>query len=116
LLLADIIFNEEDFGVNKAEPELTASMEVIVQEENPIEDNSQQMPVHQSNCQRNPLVRFRTDDYVEATIVREPESIEEALGSVHWSGAANSEYECLMENNTWELVNLPEGRKTIECK
>ena len=33
-----------------------------------------------------------------------------------WKAAADSEYELLMENETWELVELPCGRKPSECK
>ena len=45
--------------------------------------------------------------------------MEEALAShqaKEWKTAADSEYESLMENETWELVELPCGRKPIECK
>ena len=45
-----------------------------------------------------------------------PECIEEAFATENCSAEANAEYESLMENDTWELVNLPEGRKPIECK
>ena len=75
--------------------------------------------IRQSIRQRHPPVRFGTDEYVEAAIVNEvviPESIEEAFATENWSAAANAEYESLMENDTWELVDLPEGRKPIECK
>ena len=33
--------------------------------------------------------------------------------ATEWREATNSEYLALMENNTWELVELPKGRKTI---
>ena len=45
-----------------------------------------------------------------------PESIEVAFATENWSAAGNAEYESLMENDTWELVDLPEGRKPIEYK
>jgi hypothetical protein len=28
----------------------------------------------------------------------------------------NEEYHSLMENNTWDLVPLPKGRKLVRCK
>jgi hypothetical protein len=28
----------------------------------------------------------------------------------------NEEYCCLIENDTWELIALPKGRKNISCK
>ena len=39
----------------------------------------------------------------------EPKTIEEALAGEHakeWKAAPDSEYESLMENETWELVEL----------
>ena len=45
--------------------------------------------------------------------------MKKALESDHaenWKAAADSEYQSLMENETWELVELPPGRKAITCK
>ena len=74
----------------------------------------------QSTRIRRIPVRYGTDEYVDAAIVRpevvEPQSIEEALSSENWMTAANSEYDSLMENHTWELVDLPSDRKPIDCK
>ena len=41
--------------------------------------------------------------------IMEPKAIEETLASDHAKAAADSEYESLMENRTWELVDLPQG-------
>ena len=49
----------------------------------------------------------------------EPKSLEEALTTDHakqWKAAADLEYESLMKNETWTLVELPSGRKPIGCK
>lgn len=49
----------------------------------------------------------------------EPKNIKEALSSSagsQWELAAKAEFESLMENETWELVKLPPGRKPIGCK
>ena len=51
--------------------------------------------------------------------VDEPTSMQEALQSDHareWKEAADAEYESLMEHGTWELAELPKGRKAIACK
>ena len=48
-----------------------------------------------------------------------PQSIEEALQSrlsKKWQEAAYSEFQSLTENNTWELVELPSGRKPVGCR
>lgn len=44
---------------------------------------------------------------------------EEALNSDkknEWLNAMNEEYQALLQNNTWNLVELPEGKKVIPCK
>ena len=46
----------------------------------------------------------------------EPKAIEETLASDHAKAAADSEYESLKENRTWELVDLPQGWEVIGCK
>ena len=118
----DVIFNENDFWVNKTEAETiipTVVNDQVDSDENDTQPNRPVGEIHQSIMQRHPPVRFGTDEYVEAAIVNEvviPESIEEAFATENWSAAANAEYESLMENDTWELVDLPEGQKPIECK
>jgi hypothetical protein len=45
--------------------------------------------------------------------------LKKALESDHaenWKTAADSEYQSVMENETWELVELPPGRKAITCR
>ena len=49
----------------------------------------------------------------------EPKTLNEALASVHsreWKAATDSEYQSLIENDTWELVELPADRTAIRCK
>jgi len=36
--------------------------------------------------------------------------------SKHWQEAADPEFLSLIDNGTWELVELPEGRKPVGCK
>ena len=36
--------------------------------------------------------------------------------SAQWRQAADSEYESLITNETWELVELPAGYRPIGCK
>jgi succinate dehydrogenase flavin-adding protein (antitoxin of CptAB toxin-antitoxin module) len=33
-----------------------------------------------------------------------------------WKDAAESEYQSLLENDTWDLAELPKGREGIESK
>lgn len=49
----------------------------------------------------------------------EPKTFKEAMSGVDrekWQEAINSEINSLEENETWELVELPKGRKAIPCK
>lgn len=47
----------------------------------------------------------------------EPETYEEAMASSEkeqWIAAMRKEYKSLLINDTWSLVELPRGRKTIK--
>jgi hypothetical protein len=44
------------------------------------------------------------------------ETFAEALGHLDWDTTMNEEYRSLMENDTWDLVPLPKGRKLVRCK
>jgi hypothetical protein len=46
----------------------------------------------------------------------DPETFAEASGHPDWDTSMNEEYCSLMENDTWDLVPLPKGRKLVRCK
>ena len=46
----------------------------------------------------------------------EPHTYLEALQSAQWVSAMDKELSALQENNTWELVDLPKGKKAVGCK
>ncbi|KAK9049228.1 hypothetical protein SSX86_031804, partial [Deinandra increscens subsp. villosa] len=46
----------------------------------------------------------------------EPKHYFQAAKSPNWISAMNDEIEALHRNNTWDLVELPPGRKTVGCK
>ena len=71
--------------------------------------------------QRTAPVRYGIDEFVDTAFldevqVEEPKSIDEALKDQEWKEAADSEYQSLMENETWKLVKLPTGRKPVGYK
>ena len=43
-------------------------------------------------------------------------SYREANQCSEWKTTMEQEYESILKNNTWELVELPEGKQTIGCK
>ena len=46
----------------------------------------------------------------------EPSIVQEALQSKSWKYAMDSEYQLVMKNNTWQLIDLPPGKKPIGCR
>jgi hypothetical protein len=46
----------------------------------------------------------------------DPETFAEGSGHPDWDTTMNEEYHYLMENDTWDLVPLPKGRKLFKCK
>jgi hypothetical protein len=58
-------------------------------------------------------------DYLLLTDNDEPESFEEALkvdAKVKWEKAMDEEMKSLSDNNTWDLVKLPEGKRALHNK
>jgi len=50
---------------------------------------------------------------------KEPITVKEALTgkeSEKWYKAMREEYDSILKNQTWELVDLPKGKKAIDCK
>ncbi|KAH9678583.1 retrovirus-related pol polyprotein from transposon RE1 [Citrus sinensis] len=45
-----------------------------------------------------------------------PNSVQEALKDPKWKAAMNDEMRSLQKNQTWELVDLPPGKKPVGCR
>ena len=71
--------------------------------------------------QNNPVMRFGYKDYMvhhyaymtSMAEVREPESYAEATKDTNWRTAMEEEMRALAENETWDLVDAPNGMKLI---
>ena len=82
------------------------------------------MMEYRSTRQKNPVVRFRYNEYVahhcaymtRVVEVHEPESYAEAAKDASWRAAMEEEMHALSENETWDLVDTLKGVKPIECK
>ena len=58
-------------------------------------------------------------DFLTYFFENEPQSFNEAMstpGAPMWKEAVNSEIESIMQNHTWELVNLPPESKPLGCQ
>ena len=69
---------------------------------------------------RQPPEFYQLDlDYVNYTDTGEPSSYNEAIATLDadtWPQAMRSKMDCIRENDTWELIKLPTGRKLLPCK
>ena len=48
--------------------------------------------------------------------IQTPQTLHEALGNKNWEDAMREEMSALERNKTWEVVELPKGKKTVGCK
>ena len=58
-------------------------------------------------------------DYVMLTDCEEPSCYKEAMlreDKLKWERAMQSEMDSLHKNATWDLVQLPDGKKALPCK
>ena len=46
----------------------------------------------------------------------DPQSFREACHDPRWQASMDEEFDLLHDNQTWELVPLPLGRKLVQCK
>ena len=75
----------------------------------------------QHGMEEPPMKWWHNPEYANICIAStaEPATFAEAVGgaeAVKWRAAVQDEYDSLMENKTWSLVELPKGRKAIGCK
>ena len=137
IIRRDVIFNETDFGKTNT-VDVVKSKDTAVIESAPEEEEIKQHEVEirqRPTHQRRPPVRYGIDEYVDTAScsaneqchhtaytvnqIPEPVNIQEAMASsqaAEWKKAANQEYESLVSNETWELVELPAGCIPIGCK
>ena len=144
LIRRDVTFNERDFRLEVQtetyEPlntlEVDPDLETVESVTTEAEYSEQQKPQEvrrSSERQKRPPIRYGRDEYADMATVEnqvqhvaynvcqipEPKSMEEALQSEYskeWKTAAGMEYQSLIDNETWDLVELPQGRKPVGCK
>ncbi|KAH9680958.1 retrovirus-related pol polyprotein from transposon RE1 [Citrus sinensis] len=52
----------------------------------------------------------------QLSVLSIPNSVQEALKDPKWKEAMNEEMNSLQKNSTWEVVDLPEGKKPVGCR
>ena len=83
-----------------------------------VENNSETVP-RRSKRQRRPPDFYGIRVNVSSEKPSEPVTIEEATAcsdKAEWMKAMKTEMKSLKENEVWELVELPDGRKTVGSK
>ena len=142
IIRRDVIFNETDFGVSSESADVFDTVEAsshqgdddmpATEKEYEELQESGNDSSRRSSRIRQPPVRFGVDEYADVLVeenvhhvvyqvcqIEEPTSMDEALKSKHareWKIAADSEYQALIDNDTWELVRPLEGCKPIGSK
>ena len=128
----DVTFTEADFGHSKKSD--TRNMfeidNAVSKNENECDRNENQQEQRKSTRYKSLPTRYDIDEYADTAIsishtaysasqVTEPSTLKEAMESSQsneWKQATDQEYQSLMKNKTWELVELPPDRKMIGCK
>ncbi|KAM1814362.1 hypothetical protein ACFX11_028034 [Malus domestica] len=85
----------------------------------PLAPQKNEDQVRRSSRSRRPSTKYSSSEYIMLTNYGEPETYEEARAhndSDKWMKAMESEMDSLLKNNTYELVELPKGRKALKNK
>ncbi|CAB3981610.1 Hypothetical predicted protein, partial [Paramuricea clavata] len=114
----DVEFNENDFG-DKDEMMTTKSQDQTTEDvkEETVEFEEEKVGEEVSTEPRTSVEHGKPLSDMDTT--KEPSSMSEAKENQHskgWMAAADIEYNSLMENKTWRLVQLPPGRTAIGCR
>ena len=83
----------------------------------PEEEEEQEIEVRRSKRAR--IEKSFGPDFLTYLLESEPQSFKEAVTSpagALWKEAINSEFESILQNHTWELVDLPPGCKSLGYK
>ena len=63
-------------------------------------------------CMKDPMFAEKCYLMVESY----PKTYEDAAGDPRWKASMKEKFSSLQKRNTWELVDLPPGRKLVQCK
>uniref|UniRef100_A0A2N9FFW3 Integrase catalytic domain-containing protein n=1 Tax=Fagus sylvatica TaxID=28930 RepID=A0A2N9FFW3_FAGSY len=111
----------ENYGDEPAEVDGDDAIDTegVEQGEQPIPPEMKEPQVRRSTRERHPSTRYSTSEYVLITDEGEPESFQEVQShkdKQSWMKAMHEEMDSLHKNNTYELVELPKGKKALRNK
>ncbi|GKC90982.1 ribonuclease H-like domain-containing protein [Tanacetum coccineum] len=127
--------NTADFPVDNPKNDADSSDEFVATEVATLEENvfskgnldqnpssSHGVQNVRSSSRQSVFLRNYNDFVVESKVKYglekyiEPKSYFEASKYPHWTDAENQEMDASLRNGTWEIIELPEGRKAIGSK
>ena len=83
------------------------------------EEEEQSQPLRRSERQRVESTKYPSLEYVLINDEGEPESLKEVLShpkKIQWMKAMHEEMGTLQKNGTYQLVELPKGKRPLNCK
>ena len=94
-----------------------------------IDENNDSISIRKSKRLKIPKKLYPIEEYVTVcsipipkvyvanlSDIKIPKNIEEASMDERWKSAMDEEIYALEKNNTWEIVNVPNNKKTVGCK
>ena len=94
-----------------------------------IDENNDSISIRQSKRAKIPKKIYPIEDYVTVcsspipkvyvtnlSDIKIPKNIEEESMDERWKSAMDEEIYALEKNNTWEIVNVSNNKKTVGCK
>ncbi|XP_074560084.1 uncharacterized protein LOC141816146, partial [Curcuma longa] len=107
----------EDVFPYKTRKEASSSKRTFETQEEEHDDEPEEVELRRSKRAR--VEKFYGSDFITFMLESEPQNYTEALRSSegpHWKEAIASEITSILQNHTWELVDLPPGSKPLGCK
>ncbi|KAK9697582.1 hypothetical protein RND81_08G046600, partial [Saponaria officinalis] len=80
---------------------------------------SEQPQLRRGNRERRPSTRYSPEEYELIADEGEPQNYKEVLSSDYkedWEKAMQEEMQSLHDNYTYDLVELPKGKRALRCK
>ncbi|GKB97559.1 putative RNA-directed DNA polymerase [Tanacetum coccineum] len=111
--------HDEEQGADDVDAQEQPNLDEDVHPELPVPDMPPFLPLRRSTRDHHPSTRYSAHEYVLLTNGGEPECYAEAMEDEHkkeWFEAIEDEMNSLHENNTFELVKLPKGKRALKNK